>query len=252
MLKLLNIPYKYRKTILNQIQNQTTTPNQTQNSFFTNNDKYEELLCPAEEDDRVIDDEEQRRTFTQAILDFKILNNQKNEKNERYFSEKKETKETPTMIEEEVQPTKEEETVIEKGEYIESTVSNHSSVQINPMSKGNREYFPLNKTKTLCYQCLHMILQEHCIQKYNKPFCSLHCVDVFETTNITQCNECKKKIEIGTSYPSMKLSSVYYCSVECLNKAEQIEEHHDEHNKSTVIPSPSSSDSEQVVDILDI
>ena len=57
MLKLLNIPYKYRKTILNQIQNQTTTPNQTQNSFFTNNDKYEELLCPAEEDDRVIDDE---------------------------------------------------------------------------------------------------------------------------------------------------------------------------------------------------
>lgn len=249
MLKLLNIPYKYRKTILNQIQNQTTTPNQTQNSFFTNNDKYEELLCPAEEDDRVIDDEEQRRTFTQAILDFKMINNQKNETNERYFSEKKET---PTMIEEEVQPTQEEESVIEKGEYIESTVSNHSSVQINPMSKGNREYFPLNKTKTLCYQCLHMILQEHCIQKYNKPFCSLHCVDVFEATNITQCKECNKKIEIGTSYPSMKLSSVYYCSVECLNKEEQIEEYHDEHNKSTVIPSPSSSDSEQVVDILDI
>ena len=88
MLKLLNIPYKYRKTILNQIQNQTTTPNQTQNSFFTNNDKYEELLCPAEEDDRVIDDEEQRRTFTQAILDFKMINNQKNETNDRILCSK--------------------------------------------------------------------------------------------------------------------------------------------------------------------
>lgn len=248
LLKMINIPYKYRHSILNKIKTENDSKNQTNTSFY-NPEKYEELLCPAEEDDRVIDDEEQRRTFTQAILDFKRVNNKKNEEiNSRYFNQsEKENKEIN------IPEKKEEETTIQVGEYVESVEPNHSGVQINPMSKGDREYFPLNKKKTLCYQCLHMILQEHCIQKYNKPFCSIHCVDVFELKNIIECKNCRKKIEIASSYPSMKASSVYYCSVDCLNKAEQNEIFKNDTNTSTVIvQSPSSSDSEQIVDILDI
>jgi hypothetical protein len=161
---------------------------------------------------------------------------------------------------------------IEKGEYIESNTyltdlktkhkksksnnKNPISIQMSIQNHSkHRQFFPLNKPKTLCYQCLHMILQEHCILKYNKPFCSLHCLDNFEKKNLTICEFCKKKFDIADSYPSFSKKGVYYCSSECLNKSEPNQ--NVGINTSTVIKehyqTPSGSDiSEPLVDILDI
>jgi hypothetical protein len=146
---------------------------------------------------------------------------------------------------------------IEIGEYIEN-----KNIEIkkynNPTeikSEGPRLFFPLNKSKTLCYNCLHMILQEHCIQKFQKPFCSLRCLELFEKKNVTNCNNCQKKIEIINSIPSSLIEKIYYCSPECLQKKEPNENMII--NQSRVIEqnnfSPASSDtSENIVDILDL
>ena len=146
---------------------------------------------------------------------------------------------------------------IEIGEYIEN-----KNIEIkkynNPtelMTGIPRVFFPLNKQKTLCYNCLHMILQEHCIQKFKKPFCSLHCLEIFEKKNVTNCNCCDKKIEIINSIPSTITEKVYYCSPECLQKKEPNENLLI--NKSQIMEqnnfSPTSSEtSENNIDILDL
>ena len=149
---------------------------------------------------------------------------------------------------------------MEVGEYIENNENNNMEIKKynNPtelISEGPRVFFPLNKQKTLCYNCLHMILQEHCIQKFKKPFCSLHCLEIFEKKNVTNCNCCGKKIEIINSIPSTLTEKIYYCAPECLQKKEPNENMLI--NKSQIMEqnnfSPTSSEtSENVIDILDL
>ena len=149
---------------------------------------------------------------------------------------------------------------MEVGEYIENNENNNKEIKKynNPtelISEGPRVFFPLNKQKTLCYNCLHMILQEHCIQKFKKPFCSLHCLEIFEKKNVTNCNCCGKKIEIINSIPSTLTEKIYYCAPECLQKKEPNENMLI--NKSQIMEqnnfSPTSSEtSENVIDILDL
>ena len=145
---------------------------------------------------------------------------------------------------------------VEIGEYIEN-----KNIKIkednNPTDiifLSPKQFFPLNKQKTLCYNCLCMILQEHSINKYDKPFCSLHCLEIFEKKSVTNCNCCNKRIEIGDSIPSLFKEKVYYCSPECLQKKEPNE--NNIINKSQIMEqnlSPTSSEnSENPVDILDI
>ena len=149
---------------------------------------------------------------------------------------------------------------MEVGEYIENNKNNNKEIKEynNPtelITGGPRVFFPLNKPKTLCYNCLHMILQEHCIQKFKKPFCSLHCLEIFEKKNVTNCNCCGKKIEIINSIPSTLTEKIYYCAPECLQKKEPNENLLI--NKSQIMEqnnfSPTSSEtSENVIDILDL
>ena len=140
---------------------------------------------------------------------------------------------------------------IEVGEYMEN--DNDNKIIDYKNQTEPKQFFPLYKQKTLCYNCLHMILQEHCIKKFEKPFCSLHCLEIFEKKNITNCNCCDKKIEIGNSIPSIFKEKTYYCSPDCLHKKEPNE--NNIINKSQIMEqnfSPSSSEtSENIVDILD-
>ena len=141
---------------------------------------------------------------------------------------------------------------MEAGEYIEEN-NNKIKKYNNPTETFfdiPKQFFPLNKTKTLCFNCLHMILQEHCIKKFEKPFCSLHCLEIFEKKNVTSCNCCEKRIEIIDSIPSIFKEKIYYCSPECLQKKEPNE--NNIINKSQKMKSPDSSEtSENFVDILD-
>jgi len=141
---------------------------------------------------------------------------------------------------------------IEKGEYIENNNNNIKQYN-NPgelLFNTPKQFFPLYKKKTLCYNCLHMILQEHCIKKFEKPFCSLDCLEIFEKKNVTNCNCCEKRIEIINSIPSNTQEKTYYCSPECLQKKEPNE--NNIINKSQNISPSSSETSDNVVDILDI
>lgn len=142
--------------------------------------------------------------------------------------------------------------VVEAGEYIEEN-NNKIKKYNNPTETFfdiPKQFFPLNKTKTLCFNCLHMILQEHCIKKFEKPFCSLHCLEIFEKKNVTSCDCCEKRIEIIDSIPSIFKEKIYYCSPECLQKKEPNE--NNIINKSQKMKSPDSSEtSENFVDILD-
>ena len=156
------------------------------------------------------------------------------------------------------EPNKEENIIkIEQGEYIESEDKikvNNNQNEVDLDFSNPKHFFPLNKQKTLCYNCLHMILQEHCINKYEKPFCSLHCLEIFEKQNVTTCNCCEKKIEILNSIPFDVEKKIYYCSPECLKKKEPNE--NNIINKSQTMEqnfSPTSSEtSENAVDILDL
>ena len=183
------------------------------------------------------------------INDNKLLNiegKNKNEKNEDNKSKKSEG------VGENLEP-------VEIGEYIENNdnynleakkYNNHTEM----IPGGPRVFFPLNKQKTLCYNCLHMILEEHCIQKFKKPFCSLRCLEIFEKKNVTNCNFCGKKTEIINSIPSTLNEKIYYCSPECIQKKEPNENMII--NKSQMIEqnfSPTSSEtSENAIDILDL
>ena len=147
--------------------------------------------------------------------------------------------------------------IVETGEYIENKNLKNKKYN-NPtelISGCPRVFFPLNKPKTLCYNCLHMILEEHCIQKFEKPFCSLFCLEMFEKKNVTNCKCCEKKIEIINSIPSTLTEKIYFCSPECLQKKEPNENMLI--NKSQIMEqnnfSPTSGEtSENVIDILDL
>ena len=183
------------------------------------------------------------------INDNKLLNiegKNKNEKNEDNKSKKSEG------VGENLEP-------VEIGEYIENNDNyNLEAKKYNNPTEiipgGPRVFFPLNKQKTLCYNCLHMILEEHCIQKFKKPFCSLRCLEIFEKKNVTNCNFYGKKIEIINSIPSTLNEKIYYCSPECIQKKEPNENMII--NKSQMIEqnfSPTSSEtSENAIDILDL
>ena len=145
---------------------------------------------------------------------------------------------------------------IESGEYIEKENIKIKKYDNNPniIDITPKQFFPLYKQKTLCYNCLHMILEDQCIKKFGKPFCSLQCLEIFERKNITNCNCCDKRIEIVYSIPSISKEKTYYCSPECLQKIEPNE--NNIINKSQIMDkniSPASSEtSENPVDILDI
>jgi len=149
---------------------------------------------------------------------------------------------------------------IEIGEYIENKNLEVKKYDIPTklVPECPRIFFPLNKQKTLCYNCLHMILQEHCINKFTKPFCSLRCLEIFEQKNVTICNSCGKKIEIINSIPSALKEKIYYCSPECLQKKEPNEnliinqsQIMGKNRQNSVSPS-SSEGTENVIDILDL
>ena len=184
-------------------------------------------------------------------------------KNLEINNNKKEEKITNNVEPEEDNKSKKSEGVgeslepVEIGEYIEN-----KNAQIKKYDNPTelipgcpRVFFPLNKSKTLCYNCLHMILQEHCIQKFQKPFCSLHCLEIFEKKNVTNCDCCEKKIEIINSIPSAFKEKIYYCSPECLQKKEPNENMLI--NKSQIMEQNnfsrnSSETSENIIDILDL
>ena len=178
----------------------------------------------------------------------KIDNDEKKNKNKKIEEDNKSKK--SEGVGENIEP-------IEIGEYIEN--SNLEAKKYNNPTEIKsgypRVFFPLNKPKTLCYNCLHMILQEHCIQKFKKPFCSLNCLEMFEKKNVTICKCCDKKIEIINSIPSTKTENVYYCTLECLQKKEPNEnmiinetQIMDQNNFSN----NSSDTSENIIDILDL
>ena len=128
------------------------------------------------------------------------------------------------------------------------------NIDTSKPNSNAKQFFPLYKQKTLCYQCLHMILQDHSINKYKKPFCSLHCLEVFERKCLSKCANCNKKIEIIYAIPSINKNQTFYCSKECFNKGETNEKKNI--NTSQIIDSEHlgnlSSDSiEPVIDLLD-
>ena len=249
-LKLLKIPYAHCKRILRKIND--IQKNDTKINKLKNNNKYEEIICPKEEDDFEQNEEEERRNFSEAILNFnKELNINLNEAILKNKYSKTDILDNQNNINDKENKTYKNESI--------NTLSNKNitnKIDISTLNKDKRQFFPLNKPKTLCHQCLHMILQDHCIQKYNKLFCSLHCVDVFESKNITLCENCKKKIEIVYSFPSIIKPKTFYCSYECLNIKEPNE--NNDINKSLIINSRffkninSSNNNEPIVDILDL
>ena len=259
----------------------------------SSNNKYEEILIPKEEDDIEIGEDEQRKTFTQAIFDFqkshshfedldnKIINIKKNNNNENKNNIKNNDNKIKNNIKNndnknninndnkiciDANTSKEENEKIENeniekeinkpvevGEYVENKITEIVNYNIDTSKNDTKQFFPINSPKTLCYQCFHMILQNNCIHKYDKPFCSLHCLDVYQSKNVTSCKYCQKKIIISDSIPSLLKEKEYYCSNICKEKCEP--NGNIIFNTSQIMDnlSPSSSDaSENVIDILDL
>ena len=281
-LKLINIPYIHCKKILSKI-NEISKKNvnymeRKKNKLDKLNDsQYEEIILPKEEDEINENEEEQRNNFNQAIIDFKrnhteiILENQ----NSTYNNVLTETSEI--SIEE--KNNNNNSLIIEVGEYVENlnnnetliTNLNNSQIKINK-SKNNsistspkkinrnlykidtskpsedaRQFFPLNKSKTLCYQCLHMILEDNSIYKYYKPFCSLNCLKNFENKNLSKCSFCGKKIEIIYSIPSNIKNQTFYCSNECFKKSEPNENIIQDNKEENLL----SDSNEEIIDLLE-
>ena len=233
--------------------------NDDENELFKTGINNMKLINKPKMQNRYYDDNEKNKQFKEISIETtnnykdKIeINNNKNELNINKEEEKVLIKKSIGLGEEQIIDN--EINKIEVGEYIEkdNKINNHDIITEETFSKP-KQFFPLNKPKTLCYNCLHMILQEHCIKKFEKPFCSLHCLEIFERKNVTNCNCCEKRIEIGNSIPSLFKEKTYYCSSECLQKKEPNE--NNIKNKSQIMEqnfSPSSSEtSENIVDILD-
>lgn len=280
-LKLINIPYIHCKKILSKI-NEISKKNvnymeRKKNELDKLNDsQYEEIILPKEEDEINENEEEQRNNFNQAIIDFKrnhteiILENQ----NSTYNNILTETSEI--SIEEK---NNNNSLIIEVGEYVENLNNNETlitnlnnsqnkinkskniSISTSPKkinrnlykidtskpSEDARQFFPLNKSKTLCYQCLHMILEDNSIYKYYKPFCSLNCLKNFENKNLSKCSFCGKKIEIIYSIPSNIKNQTFYCSNECFKKSEPNENIIQDNKEENLL----SDSNEEIIDLLE-
>ena len=259
-----------------------------------NNSEYEEIILPKEEDEMNENEEEQKNKFNKALNDFKknhtsLISSEYSKTHYGKFTKFSETSIGESDINENESENNKSITV-EFGEYVENSNNNDTyitnlnisnnkienklikskdvSISTSPTKKykdnynidtskpssNAKQFFPLYKSKTLCYQCLHMILQEHCINKYKKPFCSLHCLDIFENKCLSKCANCSKKIEIIYAIPSINKNQTFYCSNECFNKAEP--NGNNNINTSQIIDPQhfrnSSSDSnEPVIDLLD-
>ncbi len=281
-LKLINIPYIHCKKILSKI-NEISKKNvnymeRKKNKLDKLNDsQYEEIMLPKEEDEINENEEEQRNNFNQAIIDFKrnhteiILENQ----NSTYNNILTETSEI--SIEE--KNNNNNSLIIEVGEYVENLNNNETlitnlnnsqnkinkskniSISTSPKkinrnlykidtskpSEDARQFFPLNKSKTLCYQCLHMILEDNSIYKYYKPFCSLNCLKNFENKNLSKCSFCGKKIEIIYSIPSNIKNQTFYCSNECFKKSEPNENIIQDNKEENLL----SDSNEEIIDLLE-
>ena len=201
-----------------------------------NTSEYEEIILPKEEDEINENEEEQKNKFNKALNDFKknhtsLISSEYSKTHYGKFPKFSETSIGESDINENESENNKSITV-EFGEYVENSNNNDTyitnlnisnnkienklikskdvSISTSPTKKykdnynidtskpssNAKQFFPLYKSKTLCYQCLHMILQEHCINKYKKPFCSLHCLDIFENKCLSKCANCSKKIEI--------------------------------------------------------
>ena len=259
-----------------------------------NTSEYEEIILPKEEDEINENEEEQKNKFNKALNDFKknhtsLISSEYSKTHYGKFPKFSETSIGESDINENESENNKSITV-EFGEYVENSNNNDTyitnlnisnnkienklikskdvSISTSPTKKykdnynidtskpssNAKQFFPLYKSKTLCYQCLHMILQEHCINKYKKPFCSLHCLDIFENKCLSKCANCSKKIEIIYAIPSINKNQTFYCSNECFNKAEP--NGNNKINTSQIIDPQhfrnSSSDSnEPVIDLLD-
>ena len=289
-LKLINVPYAHRLRFLKKLKeiqtmqimkktfNETGELAKIKKKMENTNNKYEEIFIPKEEDDIEIGDDEQRKTFTQAIFDFqkshskfenldnkiininniKKTNNNYNKNKNNINNDNKKNTDTNTSIKEmdimdNEKIEKEKNSPVEVGEYVENKISEIVNYNIDTNKGETKQFFPINSPKTLCYQCFHMILQNNCIHKFDKPFCSLHCLDVYQSKNVTNCKYCQKKIIISDSIPSLLKEKEYYCSNICKEKCEP--NGNKIFNTSQIMDniSPRSSDaSENVIDILDL
>ena len=233
-LKLINIPYAHRFRILKKLKESKNLENMKKNL----NEKgklskikikqesiYEEIIIPKEEDDKEIDNDEMRRTFTQAIYDFQKTHNSfyNDDNNNKDLNDEK---------------NKEENILVETGEYIENKNSNNI-----------KQLLPLNDTKILCYFCLKVLLRKNCINKYNKLFCCNNCLTLYEKENYIICKTCNKKIKKIESLPSFNNRDIYYCSLNCL---EQLEPERKNWIKKNLIDDDNNENGNNNIDILDL
>jgi hypothetical protein len=233
-LKLINIPYAHRFRILKKLKESKNLENMKKNL----NEKgklskikikqesiYEEIIIPKEEDDKEIDNDEMRRTFTQAIYDFQKTHNS-------FYNDDNNNKDLN------YEKNKEENILVETGEYIENKNSNNI-----------KQLLPLNDTKILCYFCLKVLLRKNCINKYNKLFCCNNCLTLYEKENYIICKTCNKKIKKIESLPSFNNRDIYYCSLNCL---EQLEPERKNWIKQNLIDDDNNENGNNNIDILDL
>ena len=235
-LKLINIPYAYRFRILKKLKETKNLENMKKNINekgklskikLKQESKYEEIIIPKEEDDKEIDDEEMRKTFTEAISDFKKTHNSFND---NIINDK-------NILNEQEQISN----IVEIGEYIEEK---------NLGDKNEiKQLLPLNSEKILCYFCFKVILQKDCIIKFDKLFCSKKCMLEYEKENYINCKVCSKKMKKIESLPSFYNRNIYYCSLNCL---EQIEPEKKNWIKKNLIDDDDTKNTNLIINKIDI
>ena len=235
-LKLINIPYAYRFRILKKLKETKNLENMKKNINekgklskikLKQESKYEEIIIPKEEDDKEIDDEEMRKTFTEAISDFKKTHNSFND---NIINDK-------NILNEQKQISN----IFEIGEYIEEKNKEDK--------KEIKQLLPLNSEKILCYFCFKVILQKDCIIKFDKLFCSKKCMLEYEKENYINCKVCSKKMKKIESLPSFYNRNIYYCSLNCL---EQIEPEKKNWIKKNLIDDDDTKKTKLIINKIDI
>ena len=235
-LKLINIPYAYRFRILKKLKETKNLENMKKNINekgklskikLKPESKYEEIITPKEEDDKEIDDEEMRKTFTEAISDFKKTHNSFND---NIINDK-------NILNEQEQISN----IVEIGEYIEEKNKEDK--------KEIKQLLPLNSEKILCYFCFKVILQKDCIIKFDKLFCSKKCMLEYEKENYINCKVCSKKMKKIESLPSFYNRNIYYCSLNCL---EQIEPEKKNWIKKNLIDDDDTKKTNLIINKIDI
>ena len=235
-LKLINIPYAYRFRILKKLKETKNLENMKKNINekgklskikLKQESKYEEIIIPKEEDDKEIDDEEMRKTFTEAISDFKKTHNSFND---NIINDK-------NILNEQEQISN----IVEIGEYIEEKNKEDK--------KEIKQLLPLNSEKILCYFCFKVILQKDCIIKFDKLFCSKKCMLEYEKENYINCKVCSKKMKKIESLPSFYNRNIYYCSLNCL---EQIEPEKKNWIKKNLIDDDDTKNTNLIINKIDI